>query len=130
MTTCAVSTDLRAHMRAVDEADRQATEVLRRVALYMDTSCSPESPEMVTEALHEISDGLAIFISHHLTKANEESDQVMKDRLYAQAMRQIHRAIENYAKKEALRIAQRETAVASCPICYDTGCPTCSRMDD
>ena len=30
MTTCAVSTDLRAHMREVDEADRQAEEVLRK----------------------------------------------------------------------------------------------------
>lgn len=127
---CAVSADLRAHIRATDEAERQSSHTLRRVAHYMETTCSPAQPEMVSEAMAEMSDGLAIFIAHHIGAAEIETMPLQQDRIYAQAMRQIVRAVKEYAKKEAERIAQREIAVASCPICYDTGCPTCRRFDD
>ena len=130
MTTCAVSTDLRAHMREVDEADRQAEEVLRRVACYTATSCNPVTTEMVAEALAEISESMVIFIAHHIATAIIERDQCNQDRIYAQLGRQIAAMVRTYSRKEASRIAQREIAVASCPICFDAGCPTCSRHDD
>lgn len=129
MSTCAVSTDLRAHMRAVDEADRQAEEVLRRVAYYTATSCNPGTTEMVAEALAEISESMVIFIAHHIATASAE-EQCNQDRIYAQMGRQIAAMVRTYSQKEAGRIAQREIAVASCPICFDAGCPTCSRHDD
>ena len=130
MTACAVSTDLRAHMREVDEAERQAEEVLRRVASYTATSCNPGTPEMVAEALAEISEGMVIFIAHHIASASAERSQSYQDRIYAQLGRQIAAMVRTYSQREAKRIAQREIAVASCPICFDTGCPTCSRHDD
>ena len=130
MTTCAVSTDLRAHMREVDEADRQAEEVLRRVDYYTSTSCNPGATEMVAEALAEISESMVIFVAHHIATAIIERDQCNQDRICAQLGRQIAAMVRFYARKEANRIAQREIAVASCPICFDAGCPTCSRHDD
>ena len=130
MTTCAVSTDLRAHMREADEADRQAEEVLRRVAYYTSTSCNPGTTEMVSESLAEISEGMVIFIAHHIATASAEREQCNQDRIYAQMGRQIAAMVRTYSQKEAGRIAQREIAVASCPICFDAGCPTCSRHDD
>lgn len=130
MNTCAVSTDLRAHMREVDEADRQAEEVLRRVAYYTATSCNPGTTEMVAEALAEISESMVIFIANHIATAIIERDQCNQDRIYAQLGRQIAAMVRTYSQREAKRIAQREIAVASCPICFDAGCPTCSRHDD
>ena len=130
MNECAVSTDLRAHMRAVDEADRQAEEVLRRVAYYTSTSCNPGTTEMVAEALAEISESMVIFIAHHIATASAEREQCNQDRIYAQLGRQIAAMVRTYSQREAKRIAQREISVASCPICFDAGCPTCSRNDD
>ena len=126
MNTCAVSTDL----REVDEAERQAEEVLRRVAHYTATTCNPGTTEMVAEALAEISEGMVIFIAHHIATADSESNQCNQDRIYAQLGRQIAAMVRTYSRREASRIAQREIAVASCPICFDAGCPTCSRHDD
>lgn len=130
MTTCAVSTDLRAHMREVDEAERQAEEVLRRVAYYTATSCNPGTTEMVAEAIPGLSESMVIFVAHHIATASAERDQCNQDRIYAQLGRQIAAMVRTYSRKEASRIAQREIAVASCPICFDAGCPTCSRHDD
>lgn len=130
MSTCTVSTDLRAHMREVDEADRQAEEVLRRVAYYTSTSCNPGTTEMVGEAIPGLSESMVIFVAHHIATASAERDQCNQDRIYAQLGRQIAAMVRTYARKEASRIAQREIAVASCPICFDAGCPTCSRHDD
>lgn len=130
MNTCAVSTDLRAHMRDVDEAERQADAVLRRVAHYTATTCNPGTATMVAEALAEISEGMVTFIAHHIATADSESNQCNQDRIYTQLGRQLACAVRHYAKKEAGRIAQREIAVASCPICFDAGCPTCSRFGD
>lgn len=130
MNTCAVSTDLRAHMRDVDEADRQAEEVLRRVAYYTSTSCNPGTTEMVGEAIPGLSESMVIFVAHHIATASAERDQCNQDRIYAQLGRQIAAMVRTYSRKEASRIAQREIAVASCPICFDAGCPTCSRHDD
>lgn len=127
---CAVSADLRAHMSATDEAERQSSHTLHRIAHYMDTTCSPAQPEMVSEAMAEMSESLATFVAHHIGAADIERDEAMKDRILVQAMRQIDRAVKEYARKEAERIAEREISVASCPICYDTGCPTCRRFDD
>lgn len=130
MSTCAVSTDLRAHMREVDEAERQAEEVLRRVAYYTATSCNPGTTEMVGEAIPGLSESMVIFVAHHIATASAERDQCNQDRIYAQLGRQIAAMVRTYSRKEASRIAQREIAVASCPICFDAGCPTCSRHDD
>ena len=130
MTTCAVSTDLRAHMRAADEAERQAEEVLRRVAYYTSTSCNPGTTEMVSEAIPGLSESMVIFVAHHIATADAEKDQCNQDRIYAQMGRQIAAMVRTYSRREASRIAQREIAVASCPICFDAGCPTCSRHDD
>lgn len=129
MNLCANESALRSYLRTVDQEERRVTAIENRASQLMLTDCSDSKTDMALEALQEISEAVCDAIAVHQGHIGHKCCAVEKARHFEFIGRLVSAHLQRYCAKEATRIATHEINQASCPHCFDAGCPKCRERD-